>query len=114
MQTPYDHSKIPDRTIRFSQLSPQRQWLVREMQTLGWGWIKHQVVNDREPRSIPVPKKRPCYKMTGPRRRRIEMPSGDFILKEPVVNLIDWLDEFGNGTVMIEVSEGLPLDVTVE
>lgn len=104
----------PVRVIRKSQTSPQRQWLMREMQELGWGWIKHLVVADREPRSTPAPKKRPRYKMTGPRRRRVEAPAGDFVLKEQVVNLFDWMDDFGNGTVMIEVSDGLPADVTVE
>ena len=102
------------RILRKSQLSPQRQWLVEEMQRLGWGWIKHLVVSNREPLPSPAPKKRPRHKLTGPRQRRVEVPAGDFILKEQVANLFDYMDEMGNGTVMIEVADGLPADVTVE
>ena len=102
------------RVIRKSQLSPQRQWLVEQMQKLGWGWIKHLVVSNREPLSNPAPRKRRRYKLTGPRHRRLEAPTGDFILKESVVNLFDLMDEFANGTVMIEVADGLPADVTIE
>ncbi|MCY3020194.1 MAG: hypothetical protein NTW87_14345 [Planctomycetota bacterium] len=102
------------RVMRKSQLSAQRQWLVEEMQDLGWGWIKHLVVSNREPLPKPAPRKRRRHKLTGPRHRRLEVPTGDFILKEPVMNLFDFMDEFVNGTVMIEVSDGLPADITIE
>lgn len=102
------------RVIRKSQLSPQRQWLVEEMQNLGWGSIKQLVVTDREPVAKPAPKKRHRYKLSAPRCRRLEVPAGDFILKEQVVNLFELFDEFVNGMVMIEVSDGLPADITIE
>ena len=115
MQTPYgNHEKGPHRNIRKSQISPQRQWLVGEMQSLNSGWIKHLVVANHQPLSSPAPKKRPRRKLTGPRQRPMELPTGDFMLKEPVLNLFDYIDELGDGTIMIEVSNGLPVDVTIE
>ena len=65
-----DRLQSRGRTIRFSQLPPQRQWLVKEMQSLGRGWLKHLVVTNGQPLSTPAPKKRPRYKLTGPGNRR--------------------------------------------
>lgn len=108
-----DHKGM-NRVLRFSQLSPERQWLVKEMQTLGCGWIKHMIICSSQPLPNPPPKKRFRIKLTGSRRRQAKTPAGDFVLKEPVMNLLDWLDDFGNGTIMVEVSDGLPVDVTIE
>ena len=102
------------RAIRKSQVSTPQQWLVELMQQVGYGTIKNLVVANREPLSNPAPRKRRRYKLTGPGRRRLEVPTGDFILKEPVLNLFELMDEIVNGTVMIEVADGLPADVTIE
>jgi hypothetical protein len=110
----FDGHRGPRRTVRKSQLSLQRQWLVGEMQDLCSGWIRHLAITDRQPSFSPAPKKSPRRRLNAPRRRHVAAPAGDFLLKEQVLNLFDYIEELGNGTIMIEVSDGLPVDVTIE
>jgi len=104
----------PERVVRKSQLSPARRWLVEQMQILGYGRIKHLVVSNREPVVNPPPKLCPRRKLTGPRQRPREIPCGDFILKEQVVNLFDELDSMSSGVIAVDVRDGLPFDFICE
>jgi len=84
------------------------------MQSLGYGRIKHLIIVNREPVVKPSPKICPRRKLTGPRYRRREVPRGDYILKEQVMNLFEELDNMVDGMITIEVRDGLPFDIFYE
>lgn len=102
------------RAFRKTQLSPARQWLVESMQSLGHGQIKRLVVSDHQPVVNPPPRICPRRKLVGPPQQTREIPQGDFILKEQVVNLFDALDSMSGGVITIEVRDGLPFDIIYE
>jgi len=104
----------PTGKMRKSQVSAARQWLIEATQRLGYGRIKHLLIINHEPVVDPPPKICPRRKLTGPRYCPREIPSGDFILKEQVVNLFDEMDTMDNGVIAIDVRDGLPCDITNE
>lgn len=103
------------RLLRFSQLSPPRQKLVRMCQTVNYGQIKVLLLRDGEPIYEPPPVvviDAKLYRDDGPRP---ELGLADFGLGDDVRRLMTQLDNANNGIIQrIEVQAGLPRRVLVE
>jgi len=101
--------------LRFSQLSPPRQKLVRMCQTVNYGQIKGVVVRDGDPIYDPAPVvvvDAKLYRDDGPRP---ELNLADFELRDDVRRLMARLDDAKNGMIQrIEVRDGLPRRVVLE
>lgn len=94
------------------RLSPARRWLIEEMQRIRFGRIERLVVRAGEPVISPRPLVVREVKL--PAGPRPEARTGDFLLKAQVVELLQLLDEMGDGTIeVIEVKHGLPFRVFV-
>ena len=101
--------------LRFSQLSPSWQTLVRMCQTVNYGQIKVLFFRDGEPLYEPPPVvviDAKLYRDDGPRP---ELGLADFELRDDVRRLMARLDHAKNGMIQrIEVRAGLPHRVVVE
>ena len=101
--------------LRFSQLSPPRQKLVRMCQTVTYGQIKDLPFRDGEPIYEPPPVvviDAKLYRDDGPRR---ELALADFVLRDDFRRLMARLDDARNGMIQrIEVHAGLPRRVLLE
>jgi hypothetical protein len=101
--------------LRFAQLSPARQALVRLLQTVNYGQIKVLFFRDGEPIYDPAPVvviDAKLYRDDGPRP---ELGLADFGLGDDVRRLMARLDHARNGVIQrIEVQAGLPRRVVVE
>jgi hypothetical protein len=96
--------------LRFRELSPARQRLVRVMQNINYGRIEHLTLRRGEPVLDPKPvcvqtiKLR--YKGDAP---RVEVTSEDFELKPEVLELMKTFDRVRDGVLpKIDVYQGLP------
>jgi hypothetical protein len=102
------------KTLRFAQLSPARQALVRLLQTVNYGQIKELLVRDGEPIYEPHPMvviDAKLYRDDGPRP---ELGLADFELRADVRRLMARLDDLKNGTVkLIEVRVGIPREAVL-
>jgi len=110
-------------TIRYSQLSTQRQRLVSQMSQMGFGRIEGLRVHQRQPLVVPVAgaaaaspagagaSARPgAAAWSAPQFR-----AADFVLKRSVVELMKVLDTVDDGVVdRIELRFGLPVYVRVD
>ncbi|OQB81218.1 MAG: hypothetical protein BWX88_04353 [Planctomycetes bacterium ADurb.Bin126] len=104
-----------DNAIWKSTLSPARRWLIEAMQRLGFGRIKHLIIINAEPVIEPPPKLYRCKRLNGPNRQRETSRLQDFILKEPVLAMLQEFDRIRNGVVTaLEVRDGLPCEMTLE
>lgn len=101
--------------LRFAQLSPARQKLVRMCQAVNYGQIKALFFRDGEPLYEPPPVvviDTKLYRDEGPRR---ELALTDFVLRDDFRRLMARLDNAKNGMIQrIEVQAGLPRRVVVE
>jgi hypothetical protein len=101
--------------LRFSELSPARQKLVRMCQTVNYGQIKVLLVRDGEPIYEPPPVvviDAKLYRDDGPRP---ELGLADFELCDDVRRLMARLDAAKNGMIQrIDVRAGLPCRAVVE
>ena len=105
----------PRRVVHKSDLSPQRRWLVEQMQKIGYGRIKHLVIVNGQPLTDPPPKMYRDHRLTGRNDKRPEARLPDFILKERIVKLFEEFDRIGNGVISrLEVRDGLPYGMTLE
>ncbi len=101
--------------LRFSELSPPRQKLVRMCQTVNYGQIQGVVVRDGDPIFELAPVvviDAKLYRDDGPRP---ELGLADFELRDDVRRLMARLDQVRNGMIqIIEVRAGLPRRVVLE
>jgi hypothetical protein len=101
--------------MRFAQLSPARQTLVRLLQTINYGQIQRVSVLGGDPIFEPAPVvviDAKLYRDDGPRP---ELALTDFVLRDDVRRLMARLDDAESGTIQrIEVRAGLPRRVVVE
>ena len=102
--------------LRFSQLSPQRQALVRLCQSINYGHIQDLTVTDGEPVVHGV---RPVVlvdiRLDADPCPRDELSAADFSLCAEVCRLMSLLDQVGNrGISKIEVRAGIPRRILVE
>jgi hypothetical protein len=99
-----------DRPLRFSQLSPERQALIRLCQSINYGHIQNLKVEDQEPvlqdASVLATAD---VRLDAEDPARLELEMDDFILCEEVTRLIALFEKIQNATISkIEVRAGLP------
>jgi hypothetical protein len=110
MQTP---SPL-QRAVRFSELSPSCQKLVRLCQTINYGSLRGLQIREREPVFDPEPTLLADVKLDGDCVARPELDLDDFVLREEVLRLMDHLDGLVNTTIeCLEVHAGIPRRLTV-
>jgi hypothetical protein len=101
--------------LRFAQLSPARQELVRMCQKINYGQINVLVLRDSEPIYDPPPVvviDVKLYRDDGPRP---ELEMADFVLRGDVQRLMNLFDKTQDGMIQrIEVQAGLPRRVVLE
>jgi hypothetical protein len=100
--------------IRFSELSPQRQVLVRLCQQTNYGFIRDLEIRERQPVFDRPPVVLVDLKLDGADQPRPEMALADFQLPGEVLRLLDRLDELITTKVeSLEVRAGLPRRVVL-
>lgn len=104
------------RPLRFSQLSPLRQQLVRLCQSTNHGQIQDLIVRNQEPvLGAPPPVVLRDVKLDSEDRLRDELGMTDFALCAEVGRLMLLLDRIQNGKISkIEVREGIPRRIVFE
>ena len=102
--------------LRFSQLSTQRQALVRLCQSINYGHIQDLAVAEREPiltgagTVVLVD-----VRLDAEQGPRDELATADFSLSAEVCRLMSLLDQVGNGVISkTEVRAGIPRRILVE
>ena len=105
-----------DRPLRFSQLSPARQTLVRLFQSINYGHIQNLTVEDQEPllgNASPVALADIRLDVEDP--PRVELDVVDFILCAEVTRLLALFDKIQNANISkIEVRAGIPRRIKIE
>jgi hypothetical protein len=97
------------RAVRFSELSPPRQKLVRLCQEIKYGSIRGLQVQDGEPVFDPQPVFLTDVKLDVDRVARPEIDLPDFVLRDEIICLMEHLDELVNTTIeCLEVHAGVP------
>ena len=95
--------------LRFSQLSPPRQKLVRMCQTVNYGQIQGVVVRGGDPIFEPAPVVVIDAKLYRDDEPRPELALDDFALRDEVRRLMARFDEMREGMIeRIEVRAGMP------
>jgi hypothetical protein len=101
--------------LRFSQLSPPRQALLRLCQAINFGTIEELQVKNSEPALDPAPVTLKDVKLDADEPPRSELGLADFILGIEVLRLMRLLDEMKCGTLRrVEVRAGIPRRIIVE
>ncbi|GIW90171.1 MAG: hypothetical protein KatS3mg109_0603 [Pirellulaceae bacterium] len=97
-----------------SDLSANRFRLVELMQTINFGRIACLVIHKGEPVLDPPPRVVREIKFGGDNGPRPELDAGDFLLKAQVVELFEYFDRLGDGTIeVLEIKHGLPFRMVV-
>jgi hypothetical protein len=100
---------------RLSQLSPERQALVRLCQTINHGSIEDLEVRQSEPMFDPFPMLVKDVKLDGDEEQRPELALVDFVLADEVCRLLRLLDKMDSGAIRrIEVRAGIPRRILLE
>ena len=101
--------------LRFSQLSPARQNLIRLCQTINFGSIENLEVRDCEPTFDPPPVMLRDLKLDSDVGPRPELALADFVVSNEILRLMGHLNEIKLGTIRrIEVRGGLPRRILLE
>jgi len=95
--------------LRFSQLSPSRQALIRLCQAINHGHVHELYLRNREPIFTPAPILLVDVKLDQDESSRPEVQLDDFEVSGEVRRLLLQLDEIRDGRIdKIEVRGGLP------
>jgi hypothetical protein len=98
-----------------SSLSPARRRLIELMQSINFGRIENLTVSAGEPAFDPPPRVVREIKIGGDNGPRAERNASNFLLKEQVVELFQYLDHLRDGTIeVLEIKHGLPFRLLVE
>jgi len=101
--------------VRFSQLSPPRQALVRLFQSVNFGFIECLEVRCGEPVFNPAPTAIVEVKLDGTNEPRQGADLADFELKSEIVRLMEQFDSLGDGSIdRIDIRFGVPRRVLIE
>jgi hypothetical protein len=93
----------------FRSLPQARQRLVRLMQHINYGEIRHLAIRDGEPVLDPLPAVVRAVKFGAENGARQESAQNDFVLKAQVVQLLEEIDRLPHGEIeRIEIKGGLP------
>lgn len=104
----YSHPPT-SQALRLSNLSPQRQHLVRLCQRLNFGSIRGLVIRGGEPVFDPPPTLLVEVKLDGDDPPRPESELADFHLVQEVVQLMNRLDDLITTTIeVLEIRAGIP------
>ncbi len=109
-------SRLPARqVIRFSQLSPSRQALVRLCQAINYGYIQALRVRDSEPILDPPPSAFKTVNLDSGEAARTEADLADYELRHELCRLLGQLDQIQNGTIQhVQIHRGLPIRIVIE
>jgi len=95
--------------LRFSQLSPPRQALVRLCQRINYGSVEGLGVRAAEPMFSPPPRVYVDVKLDTDEAARLEVDLPDFEVPSEVRRLIGLLEDLKEGTIdRIEIRAGVP------
>ncbi len=98
-----------------SSLSDSQRRLVELMQQINFGRIEHLQVRAGEPLFDPAPRVIQKLKIGGENGARPEANSGDFWLKQQIIELLEAIARLREGEVLsIEVKHGLPFSAEIE
>jgi hypothetical protein len=101
--------------LRFSQLSPQRQALIRLCQAINHGSIEYLVVKDCQPVLDPPPVALKDVKLDSDEGPRPELALDDFVVSDQIGRLLSHLDRMDCGAIRhIEIRTGIPRRIRVE
>jgi hypothetical protein len=101
-------------SIAKADLPEPRRKLVELMQTINFGRIEGLAIREGKPVLDPRPAVVREHKFGGENGPRTELGTTDFLLKQQVVELFAFFDEFRDGVVdVLEVKHGLPFRVIV-
>jgi hypothetical protein len=102
--------------LRLSALRGGQRRLVRVMAELGHGRIEGLIVHKGKPVFNPAPRIVREIKLSAPESRsRAQAAPPDYVLKQQVLQLLDTLQELGDGRVeSLVIADGLPIRVTME
>jgi hypothetical protein len=101
--------------VRFTQVSPPRQALIRLCQTLNHGSIEGLKVEHGEPVFDPAPVVLKDVKLDSDEGPRPELALEDFVVSDEVLRLMNRLEEIKYGTVRrVEVRTGIPRRIVFE
>jgi hypothetical protein len=90
-------------------LTPGRRQLLVLMRTVGFGEILNLTIRAGEPVFVPPPEVIREVKLGAGKETRYDAASGNFALRDQVVDLFEQLDLLGTGTIeSLEVKGGLP------
>ena len=96
--------------LRFSELSPPRQALIRQCQRMDFGRILSLEVRNGEPVLGPATAVLLDVKLDSAETSRPEHNPVDFVVCGAIVRLLATLDAIGNGSVEhVEVRAGIPV-----
>jgi hypothetical protein len=102
------------RAIRFSQLSPSRQALVRLCQDINFGSILNLTVSNGEIKFDPQPEVIVDLRLDEESEPRSELELDDFSLRPQVCRLFAEIESLKNGTIeKLIVYAGLPSRITL-
>lgn len=102
-------SARPLEAMRYSQLSPARQALVRLCQDVNFGQILDLLVRNAEPIWDPIPTILSELRLDIEETPRAESKLPDFRLSSEVLRLMRQLDQIKDGRIAkIEIRDGLP------
>ena len=103
------------RGLTKSSLSPSKVHLVELMQHINHGCIEELPFRDGEPVLDPPPRIIRSIKFCGENGARPESAKADFVLKDQVVELLEWMESMQNGLIhRLEIKHGLPFRMDVE
>jgi hypothetical protein len=84
------------------------------MQWVGFGRIEDLRIEQGEPCFSPAPKVIREIKMGAENGPRPELAYDDFVLKSQAVELFEHLNHLRDGSVVVEIKNGLPFRLVVE
>jgi hypothetical protein len=96
--------------VTFMSLSLSSQRLVKAMQSIRYGWLRHLAIHNGEPVFDPPPIAVRVLKLD--RRRTMPLPSdrGDFPVRRQILDLLTVLKAMKQGTIeRLEIVDGLPV-----
>ncbi len=97
-----------------ASLPEPRKRLLELMQSINFGRLENLAIRAGDPVLDPLPRVVREIKFGGENGPRPELDAGNFLLKAQVVDLFQYFDELGNGTIdVLEIKHGLPFRMIV-
>ncbi len=105
-------SDVRSPLLRFSDLTPNEQSLLRRFQAIRWGAIEGLVFENGEHLACPAPRAEKTIRLHGKGFEPVDVPVGDFALCEEYLRFFLFLRKQRCGYIRrIEIREGLPAEM---